>query len=489
MSLTEDQIIGLAPDASSIKSGKDLAVASKWVLRGASDKALWGHCQGSGKLPYQSQVDLQNIAFKCSCPSHKFPCKHGLALLLLYARGPELFTKSEEPEWVSDWLNKRTERVAKKVEKESKPVDVDAQAKRAGARARKVAGGIEDLQVWLKDLIRNGLLTLPERSYEYWQQPSKRMVDAQAPGLAGMVKALGDINYFDDSWKHKVLNQLSRIFLVSEAYKNLDTLPEDFQKELRLLVGFTQSKEELLAQEGVSDHWLVLARTLEEDEQLTIERNWLYGINNKRFALILQFFVNRQLPELSFMPGTAIDAELVFYQGVQNQRALMKQQKGMVDFKLPGFHETIARALESFSGVIIQNPFYERVPLLMGNVRFVRNNQQYYFISERSLSGVEANNTNETLSLSESKILDSTMSSDRSLSGVKANLKMSETDNTLNEVEACKVAVTTETVFRLLAVTGGRPCNMFVLADENEVEPMAVWVGHNFIPLNYGIQK
>ncbi|HEX3006901.1 MAG TPA: SWIM zinc finger family protein, partial [Bacteroidales bacterium] len=72
MALKEDQIIALALDASSAKSGKELAVASKWVLRGASEKALWGHCQGSGKLPYQTQVDLLNIAFKCSCPSRKF---------------------------------------------------------------------------------------------------------------------------------------------------------------------------------------------------------------------------------------------------------------------------------------------------------------------------------------------------------------------------------------------------------------------------------
>ena len=51
MQLSEDQIIKLAPDAASVKAGKGLASAAKWVLRGASDRALWGHCQGSGKNP------------------------------------------------------------------------------------------------------------------------------------------------------------------------------------------------------------------------------------------------------------------------------------------------------------------------------------------------------------------------------------------------------------------------------------------------------
>ena len=52
MQLSEDQIIKLAPDAASVKAGKGLASAAKWVLRGAGDRALWGHCQGSGKNPY-----------------------------------------------------------------------------------------------------------------------------------------------------------------------------------------------------------------------------------------------------------------------------------------------------------------------------------------------------------------------------------------------------------------------------------------------------
>jgi len=352
MLLSEEQILALAPDPSSLKSGKDLASLSKWQLRCVSDKALWGHCQGSGKLPYQTQIDLQNIAFKCSCPSRKFPCKHGLGLLLLYTHDKASFTKSEEPDWVSEWLNKRAERVTKIEENEKKPMDPVAQAKRAEARAKKVAGGIDDLQVWLKDLVRNGLVSLPERAYEYWQEPSRRMVDAQAPGLASMLKALGNINYYTDSWKHEVLDQLTRIFLVSESYKNLGLLTENYQKEVKLRVGFAQAKEELLAQEGVSDHWLVLARTLEDDEQLTIERNYLYGVNNRRFALVLQFFANRQMPELSLMPGTSIDAELVFYQGIQNNRALVKQQKNMVEPTPPIFIKPYPKHWKNIAGLL-----------------------------------------------------------------------------------------------------------------------------------------
>ena len=112
--LTEDQILQLAPDAASVKAGQGQAKTSKWPLLRCGERALWGHCQGSGSSPYQTIVDLTNIAFKCSCPSHKFPCKHALGLLLLYARSESAFAQEDEPEWVTSWIDKRAETAEKK---------------------------------------------------------------------------------------------------------------------------------------------------------------------------------------------------------------------------------------------------------------------------------------------------------------------------------------------------------------------------------------
>jgi uncharacterized Zn finger protein len=101
MQFTEEQITQLAPDASSLKAGKDLANDGKWLNFQANDRVLWGEVQGSGKDPYRTQVDLQHIAFKCSCPSRKFPCKHGLGLLFLVARkNNQIPEVAEEPAWV-----------------------------------------------------------------------------------------------------------------------------------------------------------------------------------------------------------------------------------------------------------------------------------------------------------------------------------------------------------------------------------------------------
>ncbi|MET9069159.1 SWIM zinc finger family protein, partial [Streptosporangium sandarakinum] len=84
-----DQVLALAPDASSQKAAQGVSSPGKWSGAGATAGALWGECRGSGSKPYLACVDLSEPAYRCSCPSRKFPCKHALGLLLLWSAGVE----------------------------------------------------------------------------------------------------------------------------------------------------------------------------------------------------------------------------------------------------------------------------------------------------------------------------------------------------------------------------------------------------------------
>ncbi|MBC7979776.1 MAG: SWIM zinc finger family protein, partial [Armatimonadetes bacterium] len=63
--LTTDQITALAPDASSLKAGRDLGTPRKWLGIGGDPEVLWGLAVGSGKDPYQTRVSLADFASKC----------------------------------------------------------------------------------------------------------------------------------------------------------------------------------------------------------------------------------------------------------------------------------------------------------------------------------------------------------------------------------------------------------------------------------------
>ena len=81
-------MLALAPDAPSQRAAQSLASDRSWPLTGASEPgAVWGECLGSAAAPYRTVVDPSGPAYQCSCPSRKFPCKHALALLLLWADG------------------------------------------------------------------------------------------------------------------------------------------------------------------------------------------------------------------------------------------------------------------------------------------------------------------------------------------------------------------------------------------------------------------
>ncbi|AQZ60458.1 unnamed protein product [[Actinomadura] parvosata subsp. kistnae] len=105
-------MLALAPDASSQKAAQGVAAAGKWALRGTTGTVLYGECKGSGAKPYLAAVDLTEPAYRCSCPSRKFPCKHALGLLLLWSADgvPE---QPAAPQWVTEWLDGRAERAAK----------------------------------------------------------------------------------------------------------------------------------------------------------------------------------------------------------------------------------------------------------------------------------------------------------------------------------------------------------------------------------------
>ena len=385
MTFTTEQILALAPDASSAKAGQGLASARHWVTLGSADNTVWGECQGSGKNPYQTQIDLSEPAFKCSCPSRKFPCKHGLGLLLLFANQGAQFKDSAQPTWVSDWIASRTKRAEQKLEKTAKQaeemVDPQAQAKRAASREAKVAAGLRELELWLHDLIRNGLAAPQIQEHKFWETPTKRMIDAQAPGLARLLQLAASHSAFGAAGYAQMLRQLAKVHLLLESYKRLDVLPTETQADLRTLIGFTQNQDELLKQSGIQDKWFVLGQRVTEEDRLRLQATWLRGATTKRDALILQYAHASQPLDASWVIGSVIEAELVFFASAFPLRALVKE-RGAIEFDAPQFETNIAPAIAAYTAAPALHPWLERFPLALQNVIPLRHGEQWMMRDE-----------------------------------------------------------------------------------------------------------
>lgn len=430
MNLSEEQILTLAPDESSKKSGKDLANAAKWVSKGANEQALWGECQGSGSKPYQAQVDLTNIAFKCSCPSRKFPCKHGLGLLLLYARQKNSFTIGDAPAWVTEWLNKRTEKQEKQAEKKDKPVDEVAQARRQQARQSKVSDGIEEFIAWIKDIIRNGIISIPEKGPAFFENMSRRLIDAQAPGLAGMVRSLGETNFYSEGWPSRFMDQLLRMYMIIEGFKNSTSLQVSLQQDIKTWIGFTQNQDELKEQSGILDTWLVLGKQSSEVDNITTEKFWLYGTQTNNYALLLQFIVRGQGVQYSFTPGMFVEAELVFFPSISSLRALIKRQittNAVTHFNTFSGWQNVTETEADLNSLL---PFRSERPFIISQLKPVQYNQQWW---------------------------------------------LQDTENKIMQIRTDY-----RNIWKLLSLSGGQPMDMAVIGKEDQFEPLGLWKDNTY---------
>lgn len=300
MARSIDQVLALAPDAASATAGKGQANPSKWVTLGhnADRSALWGEVQGSGSKPYQVVIDDQEPAFKCNCPSRKFPCKHGLGLMLLAEGGKGTFTVGEPPAFAADWLNKRAAKAAaltappvvRSTEEQAAFDAKQAQqkAKRDGSRDKKVAAGVEDWKRWVEDLVRTGIAGMRQIDRDTWRHWAARMVDAQAPGLGAAVHDTEALVFASGTWEPAVLRHLAKWYAIVEAWEQRDKLSPAWCADVRRLLGWPDRREDLDATHALNDRWWVLGshESVSTDGRLKQRRTWFRGEQSAQMVLV-----------------------------------------------------------------------------------------------------------------------------------------------------------------------------------------------------------
>ncbi len=442
--LTEEQICQLSPDAASLAAGKGLAAAAKWESFAYNERVLWGEIKGSGSTPYRTQIDLNNTAFKCSCPSRKFPCKHGLGLYLIFARNFSGFTQTDnEPVWVKEWIDKRASKPATPEPKADTHVDTaakqaKAKEKRQNKRLEEIAAGVAELDLWLRDLLRGGMISFPDKGASFWQKTASRMVDAKAPGLGNMVKEFQEINYFSGTrWQGEALQQATKLFLLLESVKNIEKLPEKLQEEVKTFLGISRPQKELFedeAAEKIKDTWLVLGRQREtNDEDLTIQRDWLYGTQSKRFALILNFAYRSAPIQNLVVPGTATQAELVFYPGNYAIRAAIKViGSNSSKFHTPELLPNWDAAQQLYCQILSLSPWADNIPMFIANVLPVMQQGRWY---------------------------------------------LKDTDNFVMPLDA---SFDIQKLYQILAISGGHSIHMAFLRQKDTILPVGVWIDDKY---------
>lgn len=413
-----EKIEAIAPDQASLVAARKLVKPAGWSGVAGDDAGLiWGECQGSGSSPYRVVVSEADAGYQCTCPSRKFPCKHSLALMWMRAEGKIPFGLAPSPAWVLDWVRRRRpsasaasvkeeaasepRSLARAATEPAEPIDAKAEARALAARERSrqereeaVLAGLEDLDRWLLDQIDAGLAGFAAHAGKSCRSIAQRLVDRKAPGLASRLDSLPSRIYsLPEHLRSTVaLEQLGQLHLLAEAYRRQESLGAGLRADVRREVGWTQSRESLLTEEGAlcaAGDWRVVGALSEvQPDRLRRLETWLWRESpgeGPEVAVLLDFIpVASGQTRGAYRTGERMTATLAFYPSARPMRALIKEVKvpAALDEGLLGpSRRDLSGTLAEYEEALSHIPWTHTWPMRFDKARVRRTGESLFLCS------------------------------------------------------------------------------------------------------------
>lgn len=344
-------------------------------MSGADERYVWGRCAGSRAEPYDAVVDHTQPAYFCSCPSRLTPCKHVIALLLLWVRGH--VAQAAMPAGIAG-LAARLPKPSATPTPSAPPDDTlpgivaptsatePAPTSGRDERVARMRAGLVELLRWLDDRARGGLSDPSLARYSTWDALAARLVDAQVGGLANRVRRIAGLVGNGADWHRRVTEELGMLWLLANGGLNLGELPSDLADSVALALGWQVRTATVLDGVPDTDVWHVAGRSDTREDRIEVRRVWLRGQHSGRWAMILSFAAYRQSLDASLTVGSSIHADLFRYPGRLGLRAIVgphhspSMPPGQSEHAVPSL--TVAEGCAEVGRMIAAEPWLEHVP-------------------------------------------------------------------------------------------------------------------------------
>lgn len=242
-----------------------------------------------------------------------------------------------------------------------------------GAMSRRSpdTSGLDELDLWMTDLVRSGLARAAGHPPEYWSGIAARMVDCGLPGLSRRLRALPSLIDGSEQWPERMLDKLGSIALLTRAARKLDTpaLPIALAADVRAALGLKTRHESIRLMDGIIDRWHVLGKCGGTEEGLRWRRVWLWGEQSGSPALLLDFAYGEAPFTYSIHAGTSFDAELVYFPAAAPVRGLLRDSPSNIAATgvMPGFAR-LDDATDAYAHALGRNPWLEYFPFALRGV-------------------------------------------------------------------------------------------------------------------------
>jgi hypothetical protein len=381
--LTIDKITALATSTADLEKAKPLVSTKKWRVLEANEEVVWGEVKSNGVAYYKTQFLPKTKQFKCNCPSRKKPCPHVLALMTLFVENGNSFQINPTlPIWVTDWLLIKDQPAAQRTEAQEAQL-AELRLKTREKRLRQMEEGLNELNLWLKDVIRQGLANLEVQPPEFWEEIAGRLVNAKCGRLARRVRHLPTL-FGKPNWHETMLAEIGELYLLLKGFKNIQQLPPALQQEMLNQAGINVKKEELIGVKGVQDTWLVIGQTegKDEDTNLFYRRTWIAGEQTQKVALLLEYAWGTNPYETNFKPGNQFRGEVVYYPSAHPLRVTLRNFQTVVEpFLVNGFADFDVFS-KQYAKAVGNNPWLLVFPAILDEVVPVFEKNDFYILDK-----------------------------------------------------------------------------------------------------------
>lgn len=359
VSWSYERLLQLAPNAGSLEQARKLFFAKRWQLLQGNGEWLWGEYKTAYGHLMKAAVRLEPPLFSCSCKSKSRPCKHALALVLLFLNRPEAWQVSAQaPEWVHQQLNKPI--TTGKKTPENKP-------KQQEKRLKLMDQGVAELEKWLQNIAQQGLANIADAPEE-WENIAQRMVDSKLGSIARRIRSCAQLLQ-QNEWIDPVAGELGLLFLFVRAWQRKSSLSPSQKRELQQVAGWNIRKDSLPTDNAAKDNWLVLGITTGVEEKLSFRRTWLRGEKTSRYALLLDFSFGNSGFENHWITGSVLDGTLLFYPGQPRFRAAFQQfHPSRSPYDSPSAYQQLTAMQTAYAEALGQSPWIIAFPALLEEV-------------------------------------------------------------------------------------------------------------------------
>jgi hypothetical protein len=271
--------------------------------------------------------------------------------------------------------------------------------------------GLDELDTWIADALQSGLASFMPVANERCRKIAQRLVDAKATGLAGFVERLpADLLPVPELMRSDALiERLATLHLIASAYRNQHHLPGPVKADIRQVVGWTVTRDELLSDTGairVRDRWMVVDTVVEvQADKLRRFETWLSRLGDgtaPRFAVVINFVpVSLGKTANMYSIGEVFEAELAYFHSPTPLRAIIAEQNGSTSAgeRWPRPADDVPGAIARLNDGLASRPWSGDMPFAAHGARIVASGTSLWLTDVSRTTGLPLRADEDDLAL------------------------------------------------------------------------------------------